>query len=466
MKVTRRTLMSSAAAPALFQNRKAPPNLLLILSDDHSAPYVGAYGTSWMSTPNLDRFAAEGMRFDRAFTAAPQCVPSRAALMTGRSPVAVRIGRFASPLPPEVVSLPDVLRAGNYYTGVCGRGFHLDGHAAGPVTSALYTKYGLRTWRRRVDYLDSSTQNDVSARFREFLSRVPKGRPWFFWINYNDPHFPWDRGAGRVTPQAVEVPPQLPDLPGVRDALARYCGEIERMDGLFGEHMEILARNGAENTLVMFMGDNGMAFPHGKGSLYDPGLNVPLLVRWPGRIKPGATRSLVSGEDLAPTFIEAAGGQPPREVSGRSFLGLLTGGDYERRPHIFGARLHHGYGPIGADTKADSFDLSRCIRSDRWKFIYNCTPHMEYVPVDCRGDALWREMVAAHQAGQLKPEHERAYFQRPRPFNELYDLEKDPAEMENLAGKPEHREVQLELMSAMQEKMTLDYDFLPPPIAN
>src|SRR5690349_20522883 len=111
MEVTRRTLMSGVAAPALAQSRKAPPNLLLILSDDHSAPYLGAYGTRWISTPNLNRFAAEGMRCDRAFTAAPQCVPSRAALMTGRSPVAVRMGRFSSPLPPDVVSLPEILRA-------------------------------------------------------------------------------------------------------------------------------------------------------------------------------------------------------------------------------------------------------------------------------------------------------------------------------------------------------------------
>ncbi len=153
-------------------------------------------------------------------------------------------------------------------------------------------------------------------------------------------------------------------------------------------------------------------------------------------------------------------------MSGRSFLGLLTGGNYEPRRHIFGARLYHGYGPIVADTKADNFDLSRCARSDRWKFIYNCTPCMEYAPADCRGDPLWRQMVVAHQAGQLKPEHERAYFQRPRPIHELYDLEKDPAELENLAGSPEYREVQQDLMAALQEKMTLDYDFLPPPIAN
>ena len=215
----------------------------------------------------------------------------------------------------------------------------------------------------------------------------------------------------------------------------------------------------------MFMGDNGMAFPHGKGTLYDPGLNVPLLVRWPGRIKPGATRSLVSGEDLAPTFIEAGGGRPLREMSGQSFLGLLTGGNYDPRRYIFGARLPHGNGPFVSGTTSLSFDLSRCARSDRWKFIYNCTPCMEYTPVDSFWDPLWPEIVAAHKAGRLKPEHEHAYFQRPRPIHELYDLEKDPAELENLAGKPEYREVQHDLMVAMQEKMTLDYDFLPPPIA-
>ena len=467
MDITRRSLLTGiAAAPAVLRGQSTPPNILLVLSDDHSVPYLGAYGARWMSTPNLDKFAETGVRFDRAFTAAPQCVPSRTALLTGRSPVAVRMGRFNSPLPPNAVTLPEVLKTRGYFTGVCGRYFHLDGVIKpGAVTQAIYERHALKTWERRVDFLDVSPQTQTAAKLDQFLGKAPKGSPWFFWMNYSDPHHVWDPGAGSVDPAKITLPPHLPDLPGVREELSRYCGEVERMDKFFGEGMDVLRKHKLdENTLVVFMGDNGQAFPHGKGSLYDPGLNVPMLVRWPSKVKPATTRSLISGEDITPTLIEAAGGKPLREMSGRSFLPLLTGRPHEPRKHIFGARLHHGNMAFTAQTKASNFDLSRCARSDRWKLIYNCTPQMEYWPVDSAQGPGWQQILAAHQNGLLEPEHERAYFQKPRPVIELFDLDKDPGELENLAGRPEASEAQRELLIALTEKMITDYDFLPPPL--
>jgi arylsulfatase A-like enzyme len=470
MPMTRRSLLANAAAaPAIVQAQSAPPNLLLILSDDHSVPYVGAYGASYMKTPNLDAFARSGMLMHRHFCAAPQCVPSRTAFLTGRSPVAARMGRFSSPLPPDVVTLPEVLRTAGYYTGVCGRYFHLNGVIkASAATEAVYTKYGLRTWKNRVDYLDVSAQAQTTARFEDFLSKAPARKPWFFWINYSDPHHVWDKDAGNVDPARITLPPHLPDLPGVRDDMARHCGEIERLDGQFAENLSVLRKHGLEeNTLVLFIGDNGMAFPHGKGSLYDPGLNTPLFARWPRRIKPGQqSRSLVSGEDITPTFLDAAGCKQPKEMSGRSFLGLLTGGAYEPRQYIFGQRLHHGNGPFTPQIRASTFDLSRCARSDRFKLIYNCTPSMEYWPVDSGNGPGWQQILALHQEGKLKPEHERAYFQKPRPVMELFDLDKDPGELHNLAGQKEYENVQRELALALSEKMITDFDFLPPPVAS
>jgi len=467
MKITRRSMMSGVAAPAIASSQSKQPNLLFLLSDDHSYPYLGAYGARWMSTPALDALANEGVRFDRAFTAAPQCVPSRAAFMTGRSPVAVRMGRFNTPMPPDVVTLPEMLRKLGYYTGVCGRYFHLDGVIkAGPLTSKVYEKYGMKNWAKRVDYLDVSAQTQTPARFKDFLSKAPKGKPWFFWINFSDPHHVWDPDAGKVDPAKLAVPPYLPDFPGIREQLAHYCGEIERLDGLVAQNLDVLKKSGfEENTLVVFMGDNGMAFPHGKGSLYDPGLHVPLIARWPGRTKRGATQALVSGEDITPTFLEAAGGRPLEVMTGRSFLGLITGGRHEPRPYIFGARVHHGNSPVTPKTNAAGFDLSRCVRSQRWKLIYNCTPQMEYQPVDSARGPGWQQMLAAHREGKLKPEFDRAYFQSPRPVLELYDLQNDPAELNNLAGKPEVKAVQEELIAALLEKMIIDYDFLPPPAA-
>jgi N-sulfoglucosamine sulfohydrolase len=467
MSIRRRDVFKTlAAAPFALGANVSAPNILFILSDDHSSPYLGSYGATYMSTPNLDQFASEGMRFERAFTAAPQCVPSRTALMTGRSPVAARMGRFSSPLAPDIITAPEVLRTKGYYTGVCGRYFHLDGVVnPSAVTAQAYEKNQMRTWKKRVDFMDISSQGPTPRLFDQFLGKVPKGRPWFFWINYNDPHHPWDRDAGHVDPAKIDLPAHLPDLPGVRDDLSRYCGEIERADRSFADAMAVLRKHGQEaDTLVIFMGDNGMAFPHGKGSLYDPGLNVPLIARWPGHIKPGVTRTLISGEDVAATFMEAGGAAIPKGVSGRSFYPLLMGGKYEPREYIFAARLFHGNSSFGPETKASTFDLSRCVRNSRWKLIYNVTPQMEYWPVDSGEDAGWQQIVAAHKAGALKPEHERAYFQRPRPVLELYDLDADPSELNNLAGRPEHRDIQETLLAVMQEKMITDYDFVPPAV--
>lgn len=468
--MTRRDFAAGALAAAAQAQTQALPNLVLILSDDHSYPYLGCYGHPDLRTPNLDRFAAGGMRFDRAFQAAPQCVPSRTALLTGRSPVSARMGRFNSPLPADVVTLPELLREKkDYFTGVCRRWFHLDGSGRpGPINSDIFARNGSLTWEKRIDFIDRTGDRAKTGDVvNQFLDKKPAGKPFFLWVNFSDPHHPWDRAKeGGYDPAKLTLPKQLPDLPGVRDDVARYYDEITRMDSEFQSVLDVLeARGFADSTLVVFMGDNGMAFPHGKGSLYDPGLQVPMLARWTGRIKPGSiSTDLISGEDITPTFLDAAGLSTVKPMSGRSFLKHLTGQSYPARKYIFGARLHHGSAAFTPTTKANTFDLSRCVRSATHKLIYNCTPQMEYAPVDSAGGPGWTQMTAAHQEGKLPEAFDRAYFQRPRPVFELYDLAADPREFNNLAGKPELAELEKELKVALQEKMITDYDYLPLPL--
>jgi arylsulfatase A-like enzyme len=468
MEITRRRL-GAALAPAVMRAQAAErPNIVLALSDDHTAEFTGCYGNTTIRTPNLDRFASQGARLERMFTAAPQCVPSRAAILTGRSPVATRMGRFTSPLPADVKTLPEHLREAGYFTGVCRRQHHLDGAGGGRVSAPIYQKHGLATFRNRVDYLDISPQGQTVARVNEFFDRKPAGRPFFLWVNFNDPHHPWDADA--LSPphdrKTLRVPKYLPDLPGMRENLGRYYDEIGRMDGEFQNVLDILERRGfAQNTMVWFMGDNGFPFPHGKGSLYDPGLNVPCIVRWPGRIPAGrATAALFSGEDVTPTLLEAAGLSVPREMSGVSQLGVLEGKQSAARDLIFGARLTHGARPFKEGTTTHTFDLSRAVRSERYKLIYNCTPFMKYSPVDSYTETGWLEMTDEHLWGRLDPALDRAYY-GPRPVMELYDLDSDPAELHNLAGRPELAPVQRRLTEALQEKMILDWDFLPLPLS-
>jgi arylsulfatase A-like enzyme len=448
------------------------PNILFVLSDDHTAAHLGCYGDTTVKTPNLDRFASEGIRFTKMFTVAPQCVPSRAGYMTGRSAVSVRMTRFNSPLPRDIATLPEVLKKeAGYYTGICRRSFHLDGpglNRMGHVTKKAYEDNHLMTFEDRVDFLDrNSPRAQTKAKVTEFLGQVPQGKPWFLWVNFNDPHHPWDRDAvdPPVDPAQIKLPPHLPDLPGVRADLARYLGEIERADDEFQIVLDaVKASSSLDNTLIIFAGDNGHAFPHGKGSLYDPGLNVPLLIRWAGQIKPGQVSDvLVSGEDITPTCLEAAGVKPLETMTGKSLLPLLKGEKYTPREFIFAERGVHGSSNFTEKTRSSGYDLARCVRSGKYKYIYNCTPWMPYSPVDSAGDAGWKQMVAAHEAGKLPPAIDKTYFASPRPIFEFYDLDADPGELNNLAGKSEVEKEEAKLRQALIEKMILDWDYLPLP---
>jgi arylsulfatase A-like enzyme len=472
IRLTRRQAAASAFAPAILRSAQQPsaqrPNLVLVLSDDHTAEFTGCYGNPVVRTPHLDRFASEGMRLDRFFCAAPQCVPSRAAYLTGLSPVAANMGRFSAPLPARIRSLPEHLKKAGYFTGIVGRQFHLDGSPNGPVSGPIYKKHNLQTFRQRADFIDvSGSVPRTLEKMGEFFGRKPKDAPYFLWINFTDPHHVWDNNA--LTPghdaANLPIPKYLPDLPGVREDLRRYYDEVGRLDLDFRRTLDLLERQpGAENTLILFLGDNGCAFPHGKGTLYDPGLNVPALARWPGRIRNGGSSpALISGEDVTPTFLEAAGLPAAAEMSGLSFLPVLTGKAARTRETVFAQRLTHGGRPFREGTTTHTFDLSRAVRSDRYKLIYNCTPQMKYSPVDSYTEKSWVQMTDEHLWGRLDPRFDRAYFGA-RPVMELYDLDKDPAELDNLAGKPELAKIQRALTVALHEKMILDQDYLPLPL--
>ena len=451
----------------------ARPNILFVLSDDHSYPFLSCYGDTNVRTPNIDRLAAGGMRFHRFFTVAPQCVPSRAGYLTGRSAVAARMTRFSAALPRDEVTFLELLRQqGGYHTGIAGRSFHLDGSArsgsarGGPDIRTIMDRHGLRTFADRVDYLRTGSDEQAVEQTEEFLQSVPAGKPFALWLNFSDPHHVWNAPAEfRPSPVSLKLPPHWPDLPGMREQLADYCAEVNRLDATMGRVLALLERLGrAADTLVVFAGDNGAALPHGKGSLYDPGCNVPLVIRWPGVVRPdGESRALLSGEDIGPTLLAAAGLAPGPRMSGVSFLPLLRGEAFTPRRHVFTERGPHGSAPVTVNMRSSGYDLSRAVRSDRYKLIYNCTPWIPYSPVDSAGGAAWREITAAYAAGKLFSGLAATYFSQPRPVYELYDLESDPSELRNLSGNPALREVEQGLRVALAEKMILDWDYLPLP---
>jgi len=460
-------LCLTLAAPVAAER----PNILLMLSDDHSYPFVSAYGDANVKTPTLDRLAAEGMKFHRFFTACPQCVPSRAAYMTGRSPVAARMTRFTSPLPRDEIAFPEILREkAGYYAGICGRTFHLDGAPrADPAIRELYEKHHLQTFADRVDFLNTCPDAQVAAQLAAFLEKKPADKPFFMWANFSDPHHPWNAPEEfRPDPKSLKLPAHWPDLPGMREQLADYCAEVNRVDRTVAGVLDVLAQRGLlDKTLIVFAGDNGQALPHGKGSLYDPGSNVPLLVRWPGAVKPGGdSRELLSNEDIAPTLLAAAGLPAHERMSGVSFLPLLKGEPHAPRKYVFVERGPHGSAPVSVNMTNAGYDLARAVRSDRYKLIYNCTPWIPYAPVDSAGGQGWSQIKAAHAEGKLPAPLAATYFTTPRPVYELYDLVADPSELNNLSGKPELAVTERELRLALAEKMILDSDYLPLPALN
>ena len=474
---------SAAFTPSVADSKGIPlpsgmaprPNIVLVLSDDQSFPHLHCLGATEMKTPNLDQFAAEGIMLNQMFVTSPQCAPSRGSLLTGRSPMANSMTRFSAPLPRQIITFPELLRTNaGYFVGILGRIHHLDSSPASdqaPISEKVLVEHHLRTAEDRFNYVDTSGQLEVPERMREFFDQRPKDKPYFLEVNFNNPHYPWPHFPGHKstnppTPATIHVPGFLPDLPGVRDALSRYEGDCEMADTDFQTVLNIITdRAGLTNTLIFYMSDNGFAFPGGKGMLHDAGLHVPMLAWWPGVIKPGSkSEALISGEDFAPTCLEAAGLPVPSSMSGKSFLPALEGNPYAGNKFIFGERGPHGSATFTLQTKTDGTDYSRCVRTTHYKLIYNVTPRIPFNPVDSMDEPYWKEMTQAHLNKTLAKPFETLYFTNPRPVYELYDLDQDPNELTNVVNDAALTEVVYELKEALQEKMIVDFDYLPLPI--
>lgn len=432
--ISRRGFVASAAAPLAAQRAasSAPPNFVFLISDDHSYEDLGSSGNQSLTTPNLDRLAAGGMRFTHCFATSAQCSPNRSAILTGATPHTTSTSRLHTPMPPWETTFVDLLKQRGYFTG------------------AFRKVHQGKEFDRRWDFY-----GDAKAPFERFFDALPKGRPFFLHAGFTDPHRPYKPGAFSPPhdPAKVRVPGFLPDRAEIRADLAHYADFIARMDRESGQVLELLRSRGLEeNTLVIFTGDNGMPFPRAKGTCYDPGIRVPLIASWPGRIAPGSTCSeLVSHVDLAPTWIEAAGAAALPKAQGRSLLDLLQGKPHAPRTEVFSERNWH-----------DNFDPIRSVRTSRYKLIFNAAPHFPYRPAwDIEDSPTWQSML--RQRGGLDERHLQM-FAPSRPVLELYDLEKDPDEFFNVVDDPDYREVRRDLTARLSRWMSDTYDYLPPGV--
>jgi arylsulfatase A-like enzyme len=414
------------------------PNIVFLISDDQSAFDAGCYGNTAIRTPNIDRLAREGIRFENAFATSPQCSPSRASILTGQSPIAVGMSRLHAPLRPWVPSVLEPLKTAGYWT-------------------AAYRKVHLGdNFQKRWDYYGGQDE-PPSAIF----AKRPKDRPLFLWVGFEDPHRPYWHGPPWPTPHdptKVIVPAWLVDTPKVRKDIAMYYDAIARADRDAGLVLDALEAAGlANDTLVFFAGDNGMPFPGAKGSLYDPGLHVPLVVRWPGHTKPGAIdRDLVSLVDLPATWLDAAGLPVPREMEGRSFLGRVDGTSAGRptRHAVFAERDWH-----------DTLDASRAVRTATFELIHNYRSELPYQSTDDLIESLtWESITELNKEGKLPAVLHARLFVAPRPTIELFDLTKDRDELYDVASDPAHAADVRRGEELLGRWMTLVNDVLPPAV--
>jgi len=418
--------------PAAAQKKDARaadrPNILFCLADDWGPGPAGVFGDRYIKTPTFDRVAREGVLLTQAYVAVPSCTGSRAAILTGQMPhrlgAAMNLSCDWTDIPPLYT---DLLSDAGYHVGYMQKGWSPGAHSG-----------------RKLNPCGVSYKN-----FPAFLAQRPAGAPFCFWFGSYDPHRGYDRGLAEkegVSPDAVRVPPFLPDVPEVRQDLADYCAEVQRFDRDVGQMLDRLAKSGElENTIVVMAGDNGMPFPRAKGHLYDSGTHMPLAIRWGRNPKPGrVVTDFISFADFAPTFLAAAGLKLPAVMTGRSFLDLLQSNKAGRldpsRDRVFTERERHTW----CHPEGRSYP-SRALRTDRWLYICNFRPQLYPAGhpalrrpggnpkgcVDCDEGPSKYYVIDHKDDPRIAPSYARSFDLRPA--EELYDIAADPDQLKNLA---------------------------------
>ena len=388
-----------------------PVNVVWITAED-LCPELGCYGNELVHTPHIDRLASEGMRFTNVFSTAPVCSASRSAFMTGMYQTTIGAHNHRSHrddgyrLPQGVSLITDYFRAAGYFTcNVTRVNDEVKGSGKTDFNFAVDHPFDGDDWSQR-----------------------QSGQPFFAHINFPETHRTFERDLEHPTdPEKVSPPPYYPDHPLVRMDWALYYDTMNHLDRKVGAVLQRLDEEGlSDNTLVLFFADHGRPHVRGKQWLYDGGIHIPLIVRWPGHVDPGTVNDqLVSAIDITATSLALAGISVPEAMQGRPFLGRNT----QPREVIFAAR----------DRCDETVDRIRCVRSKRFKYIRNFHPDRPYLQLNRYKEKQYpvlRLMRKLHLEQKLAPE--QALFMAPRrPKEELYDLESDPHEINNLANDPD-----------------------------
>jgi arylsulfatase A-like enzyme len=382
------------------------PNIVVFLTDDLGQLDSQPYGSTDVRTPHMQRLAESGLTFTHAFIASPACAPSRAAFLTGLMPA--RNGAEANHTNKRngIASLTENLKSLDYEVAAFGKVAHgKDGD-----------RHGFDLLRPKHD----------AETVRDYLTSRDAAKPLCLFVGTHEPHVPWLSIEG-YDPEKVTLPPTFLDTPETREFRSRYYTDVTKADTELGEIRALANEFLGKDSLFVFTSDHGAQWPFGKWNLYDAGIRVPLIVSWPGVIKPSSrTSAMVQWTDILPTLIDAAKGETPSNIDGRSFLSVLQGKTDQHREAIFTTH--------SSDGRMNVYPI-RSIRTQDWKLIWNLHPEFAHTThIDKAlakdGGRYWVSWFDLSKSNQVAKAKVHRYHQRPE--YELYDLVNDPFEQNNM----------------------------------
>ncbi len=476
-------LLSCDSTVKLEGDKRDLPNILFAIADDQSFPHAGIYGFSAISTPAFDRVANNGILFTNAFVAAPQCSPSRAAILTGKNIWQLEeAGTHASSFPRKFQVFTDLLESTGYKLGYTGKpwgpgNWEISGWHRNPVGPGYNEKI--------VSSVPASgiNSNDYFGNFAAFIEEMPADKPFFFWYGSREPHRGYEFGSGLRSGMKLEnavVPIFLPDDVVTRNDILDYGLEIEYFDQHLGKMLELLEERGQlHNTIIVVTADNGMPFPYAKANLQEYGTHVPLSISWPKVIKqPEISNELVSLIDLAPTFLEIAGVENIPEMTGKSIVPILysENSEYPIRDFVLTGRERHTH------ARPDNLGYpSRAIRTREYLFVKNYYPGRwpagdpapqtkendtrnqvdGYRPIypgyhDIDGSPSKKFMMNQHIEERDRLLFELAFEKRP--MEQLYDIKSDPECLYDLSANPAYSKIREDLRAKLDHELRKEGD--------
>lgn len=435
------TLFSTPQTPE--EKRASQPNILFLIADDWSFPHAGVYGDPVVRTPTFDRLAAEGALFTNAYTASPSCSPSRAAILLGRYPHQNQDGgNLWSEFPEQYPTYVNLLEKDGYFTGSTRKGW---GPGEYEVSGLAHNPAG-------------KTYED----FKSFLAQKPKNQAFTFWFGSTDPHREYGTNSGIQSGMALEdvqVPGFFPDVDCVRNDILDYYFEVERFDRECGQLIKMLEEAGElDNTIIVMTSDNGMPFPRAKANLYDYGTRMPLVIRWPEKVRAGTViNEFVNFVDFAPSFVEAAG-LSAETMNGQSLWPLLAG-EKQDRDQVYLERERH------ANVRKGNLSYPmRAVRDHEYLYIRNMMPERnpagdpkvhqsvgQYGDVD---NSITKYLIMEMEGKSISgtPDYFKLAFGK-RPEEELYNVIADPYQLTNLADEKNYETVKVKMRKKLQTWM-------------